>query len=56
MKTEQNARKHTYFIHFNKTAALFRLPIRCGALIAGKEDVLEELDDFAKKFGLAFQI
>ena len=44
------------FIHLNKTAALFRLPIRCGALIAGKEDVLEELDDFAKKFGLAFQI
>ena len=35
---------------------MFRLPIRCGALIAGKDDILEELDDFAKKFGLAFQI
>ena len=44
------------FIHLNKTAALFRLPIRCGAIIADKLDVLDELDDFAKKFGLAFQI
>ena len=44
------------FIHMNKTAALFRLPIRCGAIISGNLDKLEELDDFAKKFGLAFQI
>ena len=44
------------FIHMNKTAALFRLPIRCGAIIANKLDKLEELDEFAKKFGLAFQI
>ena len=44
------------FIHMNKTAALFRLPIRCGAIISGKTDKLEELDNFAKKFGLAFQI
>lgn len=43
------------FIHLNKTAALFRLPIRTGAIIAGAND-LEELDSFAKKFGLAFQI
>ena len=44
------------FIHMNKTAALFRLPIRCGAIISGNIDKLEELDEFAKKFGLAFQI
>ena len=44
------------FIHMNKTAALFRLPIRCGAIIANKLDKQEELDEFAKKFGLAFQI
>ena len=41
----------------NKTAVLFRLAVRCGAIIAGVNDsAIEELDDFAKKFGLAFQI
>lgn len=46
-----------HFIHMNKTAALFRLAIRSGAIIAGAEDnVLNELDNFAQKFGLAFQI
>lgn len=45
------------FIHMNKTAALFRLAIRSGAIVAGvEESVLEELDNFAKSFGLAFQI
>lgn len=44
------------FIHLNKTASLFRLPIRCGAIISEKPDKLDELDEFAKKFGLAFQI
>ena len=45
------------FIHMNKTAALFRLAIRTGAIVAGvSKEVLEEMDDFAKKFGLAFQI
>ena len=43
------------FIHLNKTAALFRLAIRSGAIIADKSKV-EELDEFAKEFGLAFQI
>ncbi len=43
------------FIHMNKTAGLFRLAVRCGAIIAN-ESKLEELDEFAKKFGLAFQI
>ena len=55
-KLTRPAEETLEFIHMNKTAALFRLPIRCGALIAGKEDKLEELDLFAQKFGLAFQI
>lgn len=55
-KLARSAEETLEFIHLNKTAALFRLPIRCGALIANKEDKLEELDLFAQKFGLAFQI
>ena len=43
------------FIHLNKTAVLFRLAVRCGAILAN-ENKLEELDNFATKFGLAFQI
>ena len=45
------------FIHMNKTAALFRLAIRSGAIIAGADEIeLEKMDEFAQKFGLAFQI
>lgn len=45
------------FIHLNKTAVLFRIAVRCGAIIANaSEEVIEEMDNFAKKFGLAFQI
>lgn len=45
------------FIHLNKTAVLFRLAVRIGAIAAGASDeTIEEFDDFAKKFGLAFQI
>ena len=45
------------FIHLNKTAVLFRLAVRIGAIAAGAEEsVIEEFDNFAKKFGLAFQI
>ena len=45
------------FIHLNKTAVLFRLAVRVGAIAAGaEEEVIEEFDNFAKKFGLAFQI
>ena len=43
------------FIHLNKTASLFRLAIRSAAIIAN-ESKIEELDVFATKFGLAFQI
>lgn len=45
------------FIHLNKTAVLFRLAVRIGAIIAGAdEETIENFDNFAKKFGLAFQI
>lgn len=45
------------FIHMNKTAALFRLAIRSGAIVANANDeTLAELDNFASKFGLVFQI
>lgn len=45
------------FIHLNKTAVLFRLAVRIGAIVAGADDdKIAEFDDFAKKFGLAFQI
>lgn len=45
------------FIHLNKTAVLFRLAVRIGAIAADADDeVINKFDDFAKKFGLAFQI
>lgn len=45
------------FIHLNKTGALFRLAMRSGAIAAGAgDDVIAEIDVFAQKFGLAFQI
>ena len=44
-------------IHLNKTAVLFRLAVRIGAIAAGADDeTINKFDDFAKKFGLAFQI
>ena len=45
------------FIHLNKTAVLFRLAVRIGVICAnGDEKVFDEFDEFATKFGLAFQI
>lgn len=45
------------FIHLNKTAVLFRLALRTGAIIADASDSqIDEMDLFAQKFGLAFQI
>ena len=54
-KLTRSAEETLDFIHLNKTAVLFRLAMRCGAIIAD-ETKLAEFDDFAKKFGLAFQI
>ena len=45
------------FIHTHKTADLFRLSLKAGAIIAGADNnALEEMDNLAQKFGLAFQI
>ena len=45
------------FIHLNKTAVLFRLAVRIGVICAnGDEKTFNEFDNFATKFGLAFQI
>lgn len=45
------------FIHINKTAVLFRLAVRIGAICANADDsTYNEFDTFATKFGLAFQI
>ena len=54
-KLTRSAEETLDFIHLNKTAVLFRLAVRCGAIISD-ESKLEEFDEFAKKFGLAFQI
>ena len=54
-KLTKSAEETLDFIHLNKTAVLFRLAVRCGAILAD-ESKLEELDNFAIKFGLAFQI
>lgn len=45
------------YIHTHKTADLFRLALKAGAIIAGADEkTLDEMNDFANKFGLAFQI
>lgn len=45
------------FIHLNKTAVLFRLAVRIGAICADADKkTFNEFDTFATKFGLAFQI
>ena len=45
------------FIHSHKTADLFKLPLRCGAIISGaSEEDLNKITDFAQKLGVAFQI
>ncbi len=56
-KLTKSAKETLDFIHLNKTAVLFRLAVRMGAIGAGADDdTIEEFDNFAKKFGLAFQI
>ena len=45
------------FIHSHKTADLFKLSLRTGAIIAGaKEEDLAKITEFAQKLGVAFQI
>ena len=45
------------FIHTHKTADLFKLALKTGAMIANaSEEKVEEMEEFGQKFGLAFQI
>ena len=45
------------YLHLHKTSDLFQLAMRTGAIIAGADnDKLNSITEFAKTFGLAFQI
>ena len=45
------------YIHTHKTADLFKLSIRTGAILANADDEkLKDMTDFAEKLGIAFQI
>lgn len=45
------------YIHEHKTGALFSAAVRSGALLAGADELqLQALTDYARAFGLAFQI
>lgn len=45
------------YIHTHKTADLFKLALKTGAIIAGAgQEQIDEMEDFGQKFGLAFQI
>ncbi len=45
------------YIHTNKTAVLFKLALKTGAIIAGAGvNEITEMENFGQKFGLAFQI
>ena len=56
-KLDKSKEETLDFIHLNKTAVLFRLALKMGAIIAkADKETEEELDNFGKKFGLAFQI
>lgn len=46
-----------HYLHIHKTSDLFQLAMRTGAIIANAEDEkIEAVTEFAKTFGLAFQI
>lgn len=56
-KEPADKEKTLEYIHEHKTADLFKMAIRCGAIIGGANDKeLEDMTDFAQKLGLAFQI
>lgn len=56
-KSPENSQKVLEFIHTHKTADLFKLSLRTGAIIAGaSHEQLEIITEFAQKLGFAFQI
>ena len=45
------------FIHTHKTADLFKLALKTGAIIAGaSQEQIDEMEEFGQTFGIAFQI
>lgn len=53
----ENPEETLKYIHTHKTADLFKLSVRTGAIIAGAdEEQLGIITDFAQKLGFAFQI
>lgn len=54
---KQISSEYLEYMHENKTGALIKAPVKMGAILAGasKEDV-EQLEKYAEKIGLAFQI
>lgn len=53
----ENKKETLNYLHTHKTSDLFQLAMRTGAIIADTTDEnLENITEFAKKFGLAFQI
>ena len=66
IEAEKNWKKNSFglkpeelldFIHTHKTADLFKLSLRTGAIIAGASNQdLERITEFAQKLGVAFQI
>jgi len=53
----EKAQETLEYLHIHKTSDLFQLAMRTGAIIAGAEDVqIQAVTEFAKTFGLAFQI
>ena len=56
-KIPENPEKTLEYIHTHKTADLFKLSLRAGAIIADATDEqLEELTQFGQNLGVAFQI
>lgn len=53
----ENAQETLEYIHTHKTADLFKLALRTGAIIAdASEKEIEEITEFGQNMGVAFQI
>lgn len=53
----KNVEEILNYLHLHKTSDLFQLSMRTGAIIAGADDdKISAVTEFAKSFGLAFQI
>ena len=56
-KSNSELEKTLDYLHLHKTSDLFQLAMRTGAIIAGADDEkIKAVTEFAKTFGLAFQI